>query len=66
MNSTIDYYDGNADEYFVRTSDVTFDEIYSRLKEDPEIMDNDYKAEFLYMLRLMKRYKETYNYDIFE
>lgn len=43
MNSTIDYYDGNADEYFVRTSDVTFDEIYSRfLKYIPEggrIMD---------------------------
>lgn len=30
MNSTIDYYDRNADVYFARTSDVTFDEIYSR------------------------------------
>lgn len=30
MNSTIDYYDRNADEYFGRTANVTFDEIYSR------------------------------------
>ena len=35
----------------------TFDGIYDRLKNDPEIMDNDYKAEFLFMLRLMKEYK---------
>ena len=35
----------------------TFDGIYQRLKEDPEIMDNDYKAEFLFMLRAMKKYK---------
>ena len=35
----------------------TFDAIYDRLKNDPEIMDNDYKAEFLFMLRLMKEYK---------
>ena len=34
-----------------------FDDIYDRLKNDPEIMENDYKAEFLYMLRLMKSYK---------
>lgn len=43
MNSTIDYYDRNADEYFARTAMVTFDEIYSRfLKNIPEggrIMD---------------------------
>ena len=43
MNSTIDYYDRNADEYFARTADVTLDEIYSRfLKYIPEggrIMD---------------------------
>ena len=30
MNSTIEFYDRNADEYFARTADVTFDEIYSR------------------------------------
>lgn len=30
MNSTIDYYDRNADEYIARTADVAFDEIYSR------------------------------------
>ena len=30
MSSTIDYYDRNAGEYFARTSDVIFDEIYSR------------------------------------
>ena len=30
MNSTIEFYDRNADEYFDRTADVTFDEIYSR------------------------------------
>ena len=34
-----------------------FDDIYDRLKNDPEIMENDYKTEFLYMLRLMKSYK---------
>lgn len=43
MNSTIDYYERNADEYFARTADVTFDEIYRRfLKYIPEggrIMD---------------------------
>ena len=35
----------------------TFDSIYDRLKNDPDIMDNDYKAEFLFMIRLMKEYK---------
>lgn len=30
MNSTIDYYDRNADEYIARTADIAFDEIYSR------------------------------------
>ena len=35
----------------------SFNDIYDRLKNDPEIMDNDYKAEFLFMLRLMKEYK---------
>jgi len=43
MNSTIDYYDRNADEYFAHTSGVTFDEIYRRfLKYIPQggrIMD---------------------------
>ena len=43
MNSTIDYYDRNADEYYARTADVIFDEIYSRfLKYIPKcgrIMD---------------------------
>jgi Ca-activated chloride channel family protein len=36
----------------------TFNDIYDRLKFDPEIMENDYKAEFLYLLRTMKKYKE--------
>ncbi len=35
----------------------TLDDVYARLKNDPEIMDNDYKAEFLFMLRAMKDYK---------
>ena len=43
MNSTIDYYNRNADEYFARTAEVTFDEIYNRfLKYIPDggrIMD---------------------------
>lgn len=30
MNSTIDYYNRNADDYFAHTVDVSFDEIYSR------------------------------------
>ena len=37
---------------------TTLDGIYDRLKNDAEIMDNDYKAEFLYMLRVMKKYVE--------
>ena len=47
---------------FMRDSEymgtTTLDGIYDRLKNDSEIMDNDYKAEFLYMLRVMKKYKE--------
>ena len=43
MNSTIDYYNRNADGYFARTAEVTFDEIYNRfLKYIPDggrIMD---------------------------
>ena len=43
MNSTIDYYNRNADEYFARTADVNFDALYSRfLKYIPDggrIMD---------------------------
>lgn len=43
MNSTIDYYNRNADEYFAHTAEVSFDEIYSRfLKYIPDggrIMD---------------------------
>ena len=43
MNGTIDYYNRNADEYFARTAEVTFDEIYNRfLKYIPDggrIMD---------------------------
>lgn len=43
MNSTIDYYNRKADEYFARTAEVTFDEIYNRfLKYIPDggrIMD---------------------------
>ena len=35
----------------------SFDEIFNRLKNDPEIMDNDFKAQFLFMLRVMKDYK---------
>ena len=34
----------------------TFDEIYDRLKFDDEIMENDFKAEFLFLLRAMKQY----------
>ena len=37
----------------------SFDEIFNRLKNDPEIMDNDFKAQFLFMLRVMKDYKEN-------
>lgn len=37
----------------------SFDEIYDRLKEDDEIMDSDDKAEFLFMLRYMKKYCES-------
>lgn len=37
----------------------TFDGIYDRLKEDPEVMENDEKAEFLFMLRYMKKYVEN-------
>lgn len=29
MNSTIDYYDRNANDYFTRTAEVSFNEIYS-------------------------------------
>lgn len=36
----------------------SFDEIYDRLKEDGEIMESDDKAEFLFMLRYMKKYCE--------
>jgi Ca-activated chloride channel family protein len=41
----------------------TFDNVFDRLKLDSEIMDNDYKAEFLYMLRIMKKYKSQSNLD---
>ena len=34
---------------------TTLDDVYDRLKMDPEIMDNDFKAQFLYMLRVMKK-----------
>ena len=37
----------------------SFHEIFNRLKNDPEIMDNDFKAQFLFMLRVMKDYKEN-------
>ena len=37
----------------------SFDEIYDRLKEDDEIMESDDKAEFLFMLRYMKKYCES-------
>ena len=36
----------------------SFDEIYERLKQDPEIMDDDFKAQFLFMLRAMEAYVE--------
>ena len=36
----------------------SFDDIYDRLKNDPEIMENDYKAQFLFLLKAMKDYKE--------
>ena len=38
---------------------TTPEAVYDRLKEDPEIMENDYKAEFLFMLRAMKDYMEN-------
>ena len=38
---------------------TTLDAVYDRLKMDPEIMDNDFKAQFLYMLRVMKKNWET-------
>ena len=41
----------------------SFDEIYNRLKEDDEVMDSDEKAEFLFMLRYMKKYCESRNAD---
>lgn len=37
----------------------TFKDIFSRLKDDSDIMDDDYKAEFLYMLRIAKDYKDA-------
>lgn len=37
---------------------TTLEDVYDRLKNDSAIMDNDYKAEFLFMLRGMKKYKE--------
>ena len=36
----------------------SFDEIYERLKQDPEIMDDDFKSQFLFMLRAMEAYVE--------
>lgn len=36
----------------------TLDGIYDRLKYDEDVMKDDFKAEFLFMLRAMKTYKE--------
>ena len=36
---------------------TTPEDVYDRLKNDPEIMENDYKAEFLFLLRGIKEYK---------
>ena len=33
----------------------TLESVYERLKQDPDIMENDYKAEFLFLIRLMKQ-----------
>lgn len=41
--------------------DSTFDNIYRRLMFDPDVMDDDFKAEFLYVLKQMKNYKEGEN-----
>ena len=38
---------------------TTLEGIFDRLKNDPEIMENDFKAEFLFLLRAMKTYKES-------
>ena len=35
----------------------SFEAIYDRLKENEDIMEDDYKAEFMFLLRLMKQYK---------
>ena len=35
----------------------SFDDIYKRLMYDSEVMDNDFKAQFLFMLKAMKDYK---------
>ena len=33
----------------------SFEAIYDRLKENEDIMEDDYKAEFMFLLRLMKK-----------